>query len=247
MFTIEETAAGKFIEVRMTGKLTKEAYDAFVPMTEEQIEQHGKVRMVVVMHDFHGWDAGAVWEDTKFGMRHFRDIERLAIVGETKWEKWMTAFCRPFTRAKIRYFDTTELDSARDWIIQERIPLHHHLLQSERILILSPEGPLAEPDFLEVAEQIDPVIDAGGPLNGLMIDAPTFPGWEDFASMMAHFRFIKQHHKSIRRVAVVTDDRVASHLPAIGTHLVAADVRHFPHDQKAAALDWLLTGETANQ
>ncbi|MEX1026979.1 MAG: STAS/SEC14 domain-containing protein [Candidatus Paceibacterota bacterium] len=118
-FEIEEIADGKVIEVAISGKLTQEAYDAFVPLTEQRIKQFGKVRMLVIMHDFHGWDAGALWEDIKFDIRHFRNIERLAMVGEKKWEKGMTIFCRPFTTAKIQYFDLADLEAARHWIISD--------------------------------------------------------------------------------------------------------------------------------
>jgi len=85
-------------------------------MTEERIKEHGKIRIVFIMHDFHGWSAGAAWEDFKFDLKHFNDIERLAIVGETKWEKGMSIICRPFTTAKIKYFDQTEIEQAREWI-----------------------------------------------------------------------------------------------------------------------------------
>jgi hypothetical protein len=115
-YDITELMEGKIIEVRLTGKLTKEAYQEFVPMTESAIAKHGKVRLLVIMHDFHGWTAGALWEDLKFDLKHFAHIERLAIVGETKWEQGMTTFCRPFTTAKIRYFDVAKIDEARHWI-----------------------------------------------------------------------------------------------------------------------------------
>ena len=113
---VSEDAAGKIIEVELEGKLTKEDYETFVPITEDKIKEHGKIRILVVMHDFHGWDAGALWEDTKFDLKHFNDIERLAIVGETKWEKGMAVFCRPFITAKIKYFDHADLEQARAWI-----------------------------------------------------------------------------------------------------------------------------------
>lgn len=115
-FEITETAVGNIVEVHATGKLSKEAYEAFVPMTEEKIREHGKIRILFIMHDFHGWTAGAAWEDFKFDLKHFNHIERLAIVGETKWEKGMSVFCRPFTTAKIKYFDHTDLEKAREWI-----------------------------------------------------------------------------------------------------------------------------------
>jgi hypothetical protein len=114
--SFKEILDGKVIEVTVTGKLTKEAYEQFVPLTEAAIQRHGKVRVLFVMHDFHGWDAGALWEDIKFDMKHFSHIERLAIVGETKWEKGMAIFCKPFTTAKLKYFDHTELNDAVEWI-----------------------------------------------------------------------------------------------------------------------------------
>jgi hypothetical protein len=68
------------------------------------------------MIDFHGWNTGALWEDIKFGLKHFMDIERIAMVGDKKWEKGMSAFCKPFTTAKIRYFDPSQVEEARTWL-----------------------------------------------------------------------------------------------------------------------------------
>ena len=107
------------LEVTATGKLTKEFYEAFVPVIEEQIKQFGKLRLLFIMHDFHGWTAGALWEDMKFDMKHWNDIERLAIVGESKWEKGMATFCKPFTKAKVQYFDHAQLEEAKAWIAAE--------------------------------------------------------------------------------------------------------------------------------
>jgi len=104
------------VEVHVTGKLTPEVYDEFVPVIERQIREHGKLDMLLVLHDFHGWTAGALWKDLKFDLKHFRDIRRLAIVGETRWQSGMAVFCKPFTTAKIKYFHSTELTAARNWI-----------------------------------------------------------------------------------------------------------------------------------
>jgi hypothetical protein len=107
---------GKLLVVKMTGRLHKDDYRHFVPVVENAVRQHGKIRMLVQMHDFHGWDATALWEDVKFDAKHFNHIERLAIVGETKWEKWMAIFCKPFTTATIRYFPSAQMADARAWI-----------------------------------------------------------------------------------------------------------------------------------
>lgn len=115
-FNIVEHAHGKVLEIQVSGTLSKEAYDAFLPETEAKIREFGKVRMLVILHEFHGWDAGALWEDIKFDMKHHAHIERLAIVGESKWEQGMSLFCKPFTSAKIQYFDTSDVTKAREWI-----------------------------------------------------------------------------------------------------------------------------------
>ena len=68
------------------------------------------------MVDFHGWKRAALWDDIKFDVKHFSDIEHPALVGDRKWEKGMSVFCRPFTAAKIRYLDHTAIAEARTWV-----------------------------------------------------------------------------------------------------------------------------------
>ena len=109
-------SAADLVEVYVSGKLTRETYEVFVPVLEAGIREFGKLRLLFVMHDFHGWTAGALWEDLKFDLKHFNHIARLAIVGETKWQAGMAAFCKPFTSAKIKYFPAPELDAARAWL-----------------------------------------------------------------------------------------------------------------------------------
>ncbi len=113
---LQEEAGGKVLIVKLSGKLTKDDYGRFVPEVERLIKQHGKVRVLCEMHDFHGWSAGALWEDIKFDIKHFAHIERLAFIGERAWEHGMAVFCKPFTTAKIRYFDAAKADEAREWI-----------------------------------------------------------------------------------------------------------------------------------
>jgi hypothetical protein len=86
-----EKAGGKVLEVKVTGKLTAKDYKHFVPELEGLIQQHGKISVLFEMADFHGWEMGALWEDIKFDAKHFADIERLAMVGEKRWQKGMAA------------------------------------------------------------------------------------------------------------------------------------------------------------
>ncbi len=113
---LHETDEGEVLAIKAVGKLSKEDYEAFVPKVEQLIKRFGKIRILFEMKDFHGWDASALWQDIKFDIKHFKDIERLAMVGDSKWEKGMSIFCKPFTTAKVKYFDSKEIDKAQVWI-----------------------------------------------------------------------------------------------------------------------------------
>jgi hypothetical protein len=113
---VDETVHGRVLEVDLHGKLTRDDYERIVPETEAMIREHGKIRILITTHDFHGWDAGALWEDIKWTAKHFRDIERMAVVGEKTWHRLMTSFCKPFTGAQVRYFTPDQIDEARAWV-----------------------------------------------------------------------------------------------------------------------------------
>ncbi len=116
---LNEFLDNRLLEVKVSGKLSKEDYERFEPAVEKLISDSGKIKILFVMHDFHGWELGAVWEDIKFATTHCRDIEKLAMVGEKTWEKWMAAICKPFTMSTIKYFDAAEEDAARTWLAEE--------------------------------------------------------------------------------------------------------------------------------
>jgi hypothetical protein len=113
---VETLRDGKLLVIRLSGKLVAEDYARFTPVVEDAVKRFGKIRIALVMKDFHGWSAAALWEDTKFDVKHFRDIERLAMVGEKAWEKGRAAFCKPFTTATIRYFDLADEGAAMAWV-----------------------------------------------------------------------------------------------------------------------------------
>ena len=115
---LKEYNEGKSIDIHVSGKLVKDDYEHFVPEFEWLVGLHGKLRVLFDMTDFHGWTAGAVWEDTKFAMHHFSDIEQIAMVGEKKWQEGMASFCKPFTKAIVKYFDNSAVSEAKKWLIE---------------------------------------------------------------------------------------------------------------------------------
>ena len=62
--------------------------------------------------------AGALREDTRFAVRHFADMERLPMIGETKCQGGMAPFRKPLTKTAIRYFEHADAAEARYWLIE---------------------------------------------------------------------------------------------------------------------------------
>ena len=120
--------------------------------------------------------------------------------------------------------------------------LQHELRRDRGILILRPDGPLRADDFTAIAALVDPYLDQHGELNGLVVDVPSFPGWDDFAALASHLRFVRDHHRRIKRIAVVSDSTLLSIGPKIANHFVSAQVQAFASEERAAALAWAERG-----
>lgn len=116
--------------------------------------------------------------------------------------------------------------------------LTFNLEKQSGILTLHPAGPLAAEDFNKVAAEVDPFIESHGQLKALVIEAAHFPGWENFGAVARHIRFVRDHHKHIGKVAIVTDSPLGAIVERVGSHFIAAEVRHFPASQSDEAKAW---------
>jgi len=117
--------------------------------------------------------------------------------------------------------------------------LQYELNKADGILILKPSAPLESADFEKLVREVDPYIEEMGNLCGLMIYTKSFPGWENFASFLSHIKFVKNHHRKVKKIAAVTEGGFLSIMPQVAQHFVQAKVRHFDYKDKDAALNWL--------
>ena len=117
--------------------------------------------------------------------------------------------------------------------------LNHELVHDLGIFVLSPAGPLETADIDEFARRVDPYIEKNGDLKGMMIYTETFSGWKDISSVGSHIRFIRDHHKSVEKVATVSNSKLLSMLQGVVGYFVKPKVRHFHYTEEKAALEWL--------
>lgn len=117
--------------------------------------------------------------------------------------------------------------------------LAFHLDPATAVLTLQPQSALSTADFTELAHTVDPHIEAHGDLAGLIIEAPHFPGWDSFGALVTHLRFVRDHHRHVKKLAVVTDSHLGDAAEHIASHFVSAEIRHFPADGLADATAWI--------
>ena len=89
------------------------------------------------------------------------------------------------------------------------------LLKDKGVLVVSPVDPLAASDFEHLAEEIDPYIEQNGRLHGLMVYTEFFPGWADFAALISHLKFVRNHQSRIEKVAAVSDSGFLRIIPSV--------------------------------
>jgi hypothetical protein len=119
------------------------------------------------------------------------------------------------------------------------IMIKHRIMETEGILVLEPISALSADDFRGLAESVDTYLTEHPTLHGMLIHAQHFPGWESFAGLSAHLRFVRDHHKRIERIALVTDSPLGTVAPALAKHFVSAEIRHFAYSEFEEALQWL--------
>jgi hypothetical protein len=103
-------------------------YEKIHPLIHNIIDSGKKVRWYFEMDGGSISNAAGFWEDglieinySKLNFTHSEDIEKIAIVGEQKWEQWMVSIMKPFTKAWIMYFSLADKEKAMEWIMNQDV------------------------------------------------------------------------------------------------------------------------------
>lgn len=116
MFEIMDESTGNVLGIRAIGKIRRTDYDELTPICEDLINKEGKIRMLIDMKDFELEEPSAWGADFHFGHEFHKKIEKMAIVGDKRWEAWMVDFCRHFYAEEAKYFPDYDIEAAWDWL-----------------------------------------------------------------------------------------------------------------------------------
>jgi hypothetical protein len=230
---------------RAVGKVTADDYELTVePLLDEARRQDRRLRLLLqVGPEYEGFTAGAVRGKTETWRHHptlLRMIDGYALVSDVRWlREWIqvAGFLLPFP---MRVFGNDERDDALAWLgsLPEGPGVTHRLLPEQGVLVVEVTEPLRVQDFDALATTADSWLATHDTLPGVVLHARGFPGWENVGSLLRHVRFVRDHHRAVRRVAVAVDGPLADLMPRLADHFVRAELRRFRYDELEDAVGW---------
>lgn len=228
--------------VKALGKISKEDYEqVFVPLLDEARREGRRVRFLYQLGpEFEGFTPAAAWEDAKIGLHSMRLFDGCAVVTDLAWIRDITRLAGFLMPCPVRVFDNQERDRAIGWLgsLPEGAAISHRLLPDSGVIVVEVKQALRAQDFDALAFTADTWIEAHGNLQGLVIHAREFPGWENFGSFLRHVRFVRNHHREVKRIAIAADSKLASLAPGIAEHFIKAEVKSFGYDELDTAIAW---------
>ena len=104
---IERVDSEFFLSLKAIGELTHKDYDAIIPMIEMALSsvEEPKIKAIVDITELEGWEAKAMWDDFKFGLKHGSEFERIAIYGEMKGQDIISKVGSWFISGEMKYFE----------------------------------------------------------------------------------------------------------------------------------------------
>ena len=112
-------SSGQLLQLKIRGMLTKADYERIVQNAKQAIAREGKIRALVMLEAFEGWERRDDWGDVSFMMEQGQQVEKMAIVGDERWQDDALAFtAKGFRPTAIEFFANARLKEARTWLAE---------------------------------------------------------------------------------------------------------------------------------
>ncbi len=113
---IERIADTFFLSLKAQGKLTHADYEVITPMIDSALEgvKSPKINAFIDGTELEGWEARAMWDDFKIGLKHGNEFEKVAIYGNKKWQERLSKIGSWFIGGQVRFFEDDK--EALSWL-----------------------------------------------------------------------------------------------------------------------------------
>ena len=119
MFKILDLTNKDLIAISINGKVEKSDYDKILPLMDKTKKDFSKIRLYIQIDNVDGIEPKAFREDIKAYLKHFKDISKTAIVGESDWHKLWANLASPFISGEVKFFPQGAIVEAKEWIMED--------------------------------------------------------------------------------------------------------------------------------
>lgn len=116
MLEYKEDQTTGVVEIAISGRVSRDEFDRVADKLDALIAKHGQIRVLQIIHDFEGMDAGAFWDDLKFSLRHLSDFSRCAVVSDENVVSLWSELLGPFMSCEVAHFEPSQIDKAHAWL-----------------------------------------------------------------------------------------------------------------------------------
>ena len=102
------------VGIAVEGRVTRtDCQDVLMPAIRKSLKRHDKIRLY---YELNSRFPGAAWDDLNVGIEHVPPCERVAIVTDVGWIRYMVKALRFLISGEIRVFATVQASEGRAWI-----------------------------------------------------------------------------------------------------------------------------------
>lgn len=110
---------GNLIELTISGQLDLKNYQAMQTKLESVVKDADNSNLLILLKNFSGWSKNEGWGDVSAHDRIDPYINKMAIVGDEKWQDLVEVFTLKGLRSiPIEYYSTDNEQQARDWLAE---------------------------------------------------------------------------------------------------------------------------------
>lgn len=114
MISTMERSSGNLLGYSVSGDVTKADFGTLTPVAASVVAEHGSVRLLLDVTDFHVEKISAMSAQVDFAQQFGDKIDRMAVVGDQKWDKAAGQLCEKFGVSNFKFFETD--DDAWTWL-----------------------------------------------------------------------------------------------------------------------------------
>ena len=118
MISVIEGLPDNVIGIKATGVVTHEDYlNRVIPQVERTLAAHREFRILYeIGDDCEAFEVLALWDDTKIGLRHYGEVQRIAIITDNPWVRGAAVMFGKLMKAEVDVFPSHRLEEAKTWV-----------------------------------------------------------------------------------------------------------------------------------